>query len=158
MRCATIGERRARERSAMTRFAHELAVGDEYAPLAFEVTADLNQQFLYALEIFHPRYIEGADGYPPLVHPVVLLHYSPRTRSPSFALAPGMGSVFARDHTRFLHPALVGDTFHTTWRITGVYEKRGRIYQDYVAEVRDAAGAAVLWREMTSVFVTRDPP
>jgi hypothetical protein len=62
--------------------------------------------------------------------------------------------VFARDNTRFLHPARVGHTFRTTWRITDVYEKRGRTCQDYVAEVHDLDGTPVLWRAMTSVFMT----
>ena len=139
----------------MTTYAHELRAGDTYAPVTFTVTPELNQQFLYALETFHPRYVEDADGCGPLVHPVIMLHYSPRTRSPSFVLAPGMGSVFARDNTRFLHAARVGGTFRTTWTITAVYEKRGRIHQDYVAEIHDADGTPVLWRAMTSVFMTR---
>ncbi len=138
----------------MTTYAHELEPGDIYEPVTFTVTPEFNQQFLYALEAFHPRYLDDLDGSGPLVHPVVMLHYSPRTRSPSFLLAPGMGSVFARDHTRFLHPARVGHTFRTTWRITAVYEKRGRLYQDYLAEIHDADGTPVLWRAMTSVFMT----
>ena len=83
------------------RYSHELKPGDTYDPLTFVITPELNQQFLFALENFHPRYIEERDGLPPLVHPVILLHHTPRTRSPSYRLAPGMGSVFARDRTRF---------------------------------------------------------
>lgn len=134
------------------RFSHELQPGDEYEPLTFVVTAELNQQFLYALENFHPRYIENYDGIPPLVHPVILLHYTPRTRSPSYRLAPGMGSVFIRDRTRFLNPARVGERLTTSWRIDACCEKRGRLFQDYTAIIAGESGVIILNRQMTSVF------
>lgn len=73
------------------KYAHEMQSGDEYEPLEFEVTPDLNQQFLYAVEDFNPVFLEDMDGKPPLVHPVLLMHMSPRTRSPSYRQAPGMG-------------------------------------------------------------------
>jgi len=134
------------------RFSHELQPGDEYEPLFFVVSAELNQQFLYALGNFHPRYIEGRNGLPPLVHPVILLHHTPRTRSPSYRLAPGMGSVFARDRTRFIKPARIGQLLKTSWRIDACYEKRGRLFQDYTARIDDELNAAILDRQMTSVF------
>jgi hypothetical protein len=133
-------------------YAHELAAGDAYAPLAFVASPELNQYFLYALGIFHPRYLEHTDAGPPMVHPVVLLHHTPRTRSPSFRLAPGMGSVFARDRTEFMHPARVGLRYHVSWLITDVYEKRGRQYQDYRAEITGEDGLLVLRRDMSSAF------
>lgn len=134
------------------KFAHELHAGDEYAPLEFTVTPDLNQQFLYAVEDFNPLFIDGRDGRPPLVHPVLLMHMSPRTRSPSYRQAPGMGSAFARDRSTYLAPAYVGSTFRVTWTVTSTYEKRGKIYQDYVALVRDSHGMEILRRELASTF------
>lgn len=135
-----------------SRYSHEMKPGDTYEPLHFTVTAELNQQFLYALESFHPRYLEGRDGKPPLVHPVILLHHTPRTRSPSYRLAPGMGSVFARDNTRFLAPAYVGQALKATWRIDACYDKKGRLFQDYSAHLFSANGTLLLERQMTSVF------
>ena len=88
------------------KYAHELQSGEQYEPLEFAVTPDLNQQFLYAVEDFNPLYLEGRDGNPPLVHPVLLMHMSPRTRSPSYRQAPGMGSAFARDRSTYMNPGL----------------------------------------------------
>ena len=139
------------------RFAHELQAGDEFAPLEFDVTPELNQQFLFALGIFERRYWEASTAGPPLVHPVVFLHHSPRTRSPSYRLAPGMGSVFARDRAEFLNVGRVGERFRVTWRITASYEKRGRIFQDYQAEIVDEQGLPILRRDMSSAFVTGSP-
>lgn len=140
-----------------TPFAHELKPGDGYAPLDFHVTPELNQYFLYALGVFHPRYLAATEAGPPLVHPVVLLHHSPRTRSPSFRLAPGMGSVFARDRAAFLNPGRVGKRFRVTWLITDAYEKRGRLFQDYRAEIEDEDGLPILRRDMSSAFSVGAP-
>ena len=134
------------------KFAHEMRRGDSYEPLVFVVTPDLNQQFLYAVEDFNPIFIEGRNGKPPFVHPVLLMHMSPRTRSPSYRQAPGMGSAFARDRSTYLHPAYVGSRLHVGWTITDTYEQRGRIYQDYVALIRDSDGRDILRRELASTF------
>ncbi|MPZ46515.1 MAG: hypothetical protein GEV05_24635 [Betaproteobacteria bacterium] len=134
------------------KFAHELKAGDRYDALEFTVTPDLNQQFLYAVEDYAPIYLEGRDGKPPLVHPVLLMHMSPRTRSPSYRQAPGMGSAFARECSRYLNPGYVGSRFTVTWTVTNTYEQRGRIYQDYVATIADERGRVVLHRELASTF------
>ena len=134
------------------KYAHELKAGDQYAPLEFVVTADLNQQFLYAVEDFNPVYIAGRDARPAIVHPVLLMHMSPRTRSPSYRQAPGMGSAFARDRSFYFKPGYVGGRFRVTWTINNTYEQRGKIYQDYVALVRDEEGNDILRRELASTF------
>ncbi len=136
------------------KFAHELQSGDQYESLEFIVTADLNQQFLYAVEDFNPIYLDGRDGRPALVHPVVLMHMSPRTRSPSYRQAAGMGSAFARDHSTYMNAAYVGSNFRVTWTIDKTYEQRGKIYQDYVALVEDEGGKPILRRELSSTFFT----
>jgi hypothetical protein len=134
------------------KFAHELQAGDQYQPLEFVVTSDLNQQFLYAVEDFASIYIEGRGGMPPLVHPVLLMHMSPRTRSPSYRQAPGMGSAFARDRSSYFNPGHVGSRFRVTWTVTNTYEQRGKIYQDYVALIQDQDGVDILRRELASTF------
>jgi len=139
----------------LDKYAHELQAGDSYEPLRFIVTPELNQQFLYAVEDFNPIFIEGRDGRPPLVHPVLLMHMSPRTRSPSYKQAPGMGSAFASDRSTYLAPGYVGDTFEVLWRIVQTYPKRDKIYQEYVAEIRDSQGRTVLRRELASTFFSQ---
>lgn len=134
------------------KFAHELVAGDEYAPLEFVVNEDYNQQMLFAVEDYNPIYLEGRHGQPPVVHPVLLMQMSPRTRSPSYRQAPGMGSAFARDHSVYLGAAHVGTTLRVTWKVHKTYEQRGKIYQDYTAWIRDAAGRDILKRDMSSTF------
>ena len=134
------------------KYAHELQAGEQYAPLEFVVTPDLNQQFLYAVEDFNPLFLEGIDGKPPLVHPVLLMHMSPRTRSPSYRQAPGMGSAFARDRSTYMNPGYVGSIFRVTWTIDKTYEQRGKIYQDYIALIEDESGKPILRRALSSTF------
>lgn len=133
-------------------YAHELRAGDRYEPFEFTATHDLNQQWLFAVEDYHPRYIDGADGQPPLVHPIMLMQMSPRTRSPSFRQAPDLGSALARDCTTFLRPVPVGTRLKVEWEVTNTYEQRHKIYQDYVATILDPEGRVVMRREISSTF------
>lgn len=141
--------------SEHVKFAHELSLGDEYAPLKFSISADLNQQFLYAIEDFNPVYV-GGKGAPAQVHPMILLHMSARTRSPSFRLPAHIGSVFAREKVRFLAPAHVDQPLLTTWRISQVYEKGGRLYQAMMIQI--LGPEPLVEREMHSVFYTVAQP
>jgi hypothetical protein len=68
-----------------------------------------------------------------------------------------MGSVFARDRAEFLNVGRVGERFRVTWQITASYEKRGRIFQDYQAEIVDEKGLPILRPDMSSAFVTGGP-
>lgn len=136
------------------RYAHALRAGDRYEGLKFWISAEVNQQYLFALEDYRPDYL-GATGRPAVVHPVLLLHMSARTRSPSFRLAPDTGSVFAKDRATFLRPAFVDEWLDVAWRIRDVYERNGRLYQALDTLVTNARGEPVLRRDAHSVFFTR---
>jgi hypothetical protein len=136
------------------RYAHELRAGERYAPLRFRVSADLNEQYLFALGDYAPQYI-GRNGAAAVVHPVLLLHMSARTRSPSFRLAPGTGSVFAKDEVVFHRRAHVDEWLEVEWRIRDVYERKERLYQALDTTITNASGEVVLIRDAHSLFVTR---
>lgn len=136
------------------RYAHELAAGERYAPLHFRISAEINQQYLFALADYAADYVDGPEARA-LVHPVLLLHMSARTRSPSFRLAPGTGSVFAKDDVVFDHPAYVDEWLEIDWLIREVYERKGRLYQGLDTIVTNANGKVVLKRDAHSVFFTR---
>lgn len=129
--------------------------GDEHEPLEFVVTPEYNQQILFSLEDFDPRYIENNGVLPPIVHPVLLLHISARTRSSSFVLASDMGSIFAKDKANFLNPARIGKKHCVTWKVIDVYEKRGLNYQTMGANIHDEDGVHILSRESHSTFFVR---
>jgi hypothetical protein len=132
------------------RYAHEMRPGDRYAPLRFRISAEANEQCLFAMSDYAPQYLGVAQ--PAEVHPVLLLHMSARTRSPSFRLAPGMGSVFARDKVSFKRKALVDEWLEVHWTLRDVYERKGRLYQGLETRVVNAGGEVVLLREAHSVF------
>jgi hypothetical protein len=142
--------------SATTKFAHELEPGDEYAPLEFAVTAEMNQQFLFAQEDFDPRYLAGHAGRPALVHPAILLQMAANTKSPSFKLAPGTGSILAEADTTFHSAVSIGTKLVVRWRVTERYEKRGRSYYVMLAEIADEHGTPVLRRALHLAFPRRE--
>ena len=131
-----------------TRFAHELEPGDLYAPLEFVVNDEMNQQFMFAQEDFDPRYLDRGDGRAARVHPSILLQMSANTKSPSFRLAPGSGSILSEAETTFIAPVAVGARLTVNWRVTQAYEKRGRHYYVMVATITDEAGMRVLERTL----------
>lgn len=109
--------------------ANEMGAGDEMEPFEFVVTPELNQQYLYAEEDYHPRYWRETDAGPPIVHPGLLLNMSNHTRSPSFFLPPGWAGLHTAEEAFFLNPARVGTRFKVTWKVLDAYEKRGKPYQ-----------------------------
>ena len=131
-----------------TRFAHELEPGDEYAPLEFVVTGEMNQQFMFAQEDFDPRYFDRGDDRTARVHPSVLLQMAANTKSPSFKLAPGTGSILSEAETTFIAPVAVGARLTVNWHVTRAYEKRGRRYYVMVATITGEDGALVLERTL----------
>ena len=133
---------------ATTRFAHELETGDEYQTLEFIPTGEMNQQFLFAQEDFDSRYV----GEKALVHPSLLLQMAANTKSPSFRLAPGTGSILAEAGTEFLAAVGVGTKLTVRWRVTERYEKRERRYYVMIAEIEDARGTPILRRSLHLTF------
>ena len=125
---------------------HNIYVGYEYTPFEFFVTPELNQQYLYAEEDFHQRYIEETEDGPPIVHPALLLNMSNDSRSPSFSLPPGVAGLHARDEAFFYNPARVGKRLRVTWKVAGAYEKRGRPYKIVECWVTDEDGVKIMKR------------
>ena len=140
----------------MPLYAHEMKPGDAYAPLRFAISRDLNEQCLFALADYDERYVPGR-GRVAQAHPALLLHMSARTRSPSFHLAPNMGSVFARERVVFLGSAAVDEPLEVQWIIQAVYARRDRIYQALDTRVLGDGGREILRREAHSAFFARRP-
>jgi len=125
---------------------------EEFEPFAFQVSPELNEQYLYALQDYHPRYLEETDSTTPWVHPGLLLNQSNLTRSPSFGLNAGMAGVHAKEEVEFFNPAKVGKEFKVTWKVVEEYEKRDKIYTVIQALVVDEDGREILRRKTTGVL------
>jgi hypothetical protein len=136
--------------------AHLMEVGEEFEPLEFLVTPELNQQYLYAEEDYHPRYIEESESGPPLVHPGLLQNMSSNTRSPSFHLPPGWAEIMAADETEYINPARVGKKLRVTWKVVDIYKKRGRPWHVVDILVVDEDRVEILRRKMTNTFASRE--
>lgn len=132
--------------------------GDELEPLEFTVSPELNQQYLYAVEDFHPRYIERSDLGPPLVHPSLLLNMSNRTRSPSYYLDPGVAGIAAANETEFINPAVVGKRLTIRWKVSEIFERRGRTWHACDTLMIDEDGREILRRRNRSTFATASSP
>ena len=133
----------------------DMKEGESFAPFTFTVTPEINQQYCYGMDDFHPRYVTGENDKPPLAHPALLLHMSGNGRSPIYRHPPGVGSLHAKDRVRFRAPAYVGNQFHVTFQIKNLYEKRGKHYRDVEILMKDEQGTLVLERIATMVLKTK---
>ena len=136
------------------RNADQLGVGEEFEPHEFHVTPEFNQQCLYAVEDYHPRYLQETDLGLPIVHPSLLLNQSNFTRSPSFYLSPGTAAIHAKEEVEYLNAGRVGKTFRVYYKVVDTYEKRGKPYQVKEALVVDEDGVEILRRRIHDTFMT----
>jgi len=121
----------------------------------FLLSPELNQQYLYSEEDFHPWYIEETEIGPPIGHPALLFNMSNGTRSPSFSMDGGEAAFHARDETFFLHPARVGKKLKIIYNWRGIFEKRGRPYRLTSVTVVDEDGREVLKRLLHSTIASQ---
>ena len=129
--------------------------GDELAALDLTITPEENQQFLYAMEDFHPSYLEASTDGPPLVHPALLLLMSLPSKSPSFHLPPGWAIIHAGDETEFLQAARVGAALQIHWHVTGTWQKRGRLSYETAARIVDEQNNDILRRKVLITYTHR---
>jgi len=136
------------ERKEKSQFSDE----DGFEPFTFQVTPELNEQYLYAVQDYHPRYLEEGDSGSPWVHPGLLLNQSNLTRSPSFGLKAGMAPVHAKEEVEFLNPGQVGKQFKVTWQEVEEYEKRDKLYTVIETLIVDEDGREILRRRTHGVI------
>jgi len=125
---------------------------DGFEPFTFQVTPELNEQYLYAVQDYHPRYLEERDSSSPWVHPGLLLNQSNLTRSPSYGLKVGMAGAHAKEEVEFLNPGRVGKQFKVTWKVVEEYEKRDKLYTVIEALIVDEDGREILRRKTHGVI------
>jgi len=119
----------------------------EFESYEFQVTPELNDQYRFAVQDYHPRYEE-------IVHPGLLLNYSNLTRSPNFDVVLKSGAaVHTKEEVEFIKPGKVGQIFKVMWTIIDEYEKRDRLYT--VIEAVVVAQEGIIIRRKTVGFVTK---
>ena len=133
--------------------ADQVGIGEEFEPYEFHVTTEFNQQYLEAVQDYHPRYLEETGSGSPIVHPALLIAQSNITRSPSFYLPPGMATVHAKEEVEYLNPGRVGKTFTIYWKVVDTYEKRGRPCQVKETLIVDEDGIEILRRKIIDTYI-----
>jgi acyl dehydratase len=131
----------------MIKTADKMQPGDTYEPLILSLSAELNEQFLQALDAQHDRYHK-------IVHPGVLLNFCSITQSPSFCVQDQVAAVAAKFGCTFVRPTQIGEKVRISWKVCDVYERRSRLYQ--IAEVLVEAeldGSTILRREINNTFI-----
>lgn len=129
--------------------------GDFYQPVEFTVTPEFNEQYCFGEEDYHPRYITGVDGKPPLVHPGLLLNMTNYSKPVDYRLPEDCTSLQAGDETRFKGHAYVGDSFRVTYQRTKNFEKRGRNYFEHRMVLTNSRGEELMERITLSTLFSK---
>ena len=139
----------------MVNTADRIAPGEALARREFVATPELNHLYAVAAGDEHPRYRSEPHNAEALVHPSLLLHQSNFTRLPAFCLPQGMACVQTEETVEFLHPASVGRRYTVSWKVTALFERRGRPYQVKEALITDETGLPILRRLVTDTYLRR---
>ena len=127
--------------------------GDRLEPLEYEVTCNLNTDYLQAIEEFQPRYQRGTSSTKSLVHVGLLINYSNLTRSPSFQLPKNVSAIHSHEEIDFIGLARVEDVIAVHWVVKDRYERRGRIYQVMETMIYGPGEKKIIRRVSTNTFV-----
>lgn len=139
----------------MTGYSHQMKIGDRYLPLHFTVTREANQQYLFAQEDFHQRFLpENANGRE-IAHPALIMQMLSSARAPDFKLPENVGAILASAETEFHRPVLVGGLYTTNWEVMNTYSKRGHIYHDIQAEVSDSENRVAMRRLLRVAYIEK---
>ena len=130
----------------MRKSADQMKVGEEYEPLVLQVSSELNEQFMRALDSFNLKYKE-------IVHLGLLLNFCSITQSPSFYLEENVAAVGAKFDAKYKHQIKLGKTVTISWKISEVYERRNRRYQISDVLVKDDEGVEILQRRVNNTFI-----
>ena len=133
--------------------ADEVGVGENFKTYKFRVTSEFNQQYLEAMEDYHPWYLRETEDGLPIVHPGLLINHSNVTRSPSFYLPPGIAAVHVKEEIEYLSPGRVGETFQVYWKVVNMYQKLGMLFQVKETLIVDEDGVEILRREITDTYI-----
>lgn len=137
----------------MTRFAHELNVGDPIEPRRFNVSSVVNQQCLFAQEDYHPRYLQNAGRKREILHPALVIQMLANTKSPSYRVPEHIGAIVAEAQTEFLRPLHVGEDYESAWKVVRRYTKRAKDYQEIRAEIMAGDGTPMIKRTLQIAYV-----
>jgi hypothetical protein len=132
----------------------DIEVGSTVGPIPFVISADLNEQYLYAQRDYNPLYLGNADG-PGLAYPGAVLHAASTGTLPHPTLREGWTRRVGRDEVEWHTPAYVGEPLEVSCTYVSFVERRGRPWLEREITVRNSAGEVKLIRRAHTVHIRR---
>lgn len=130
-----------------------ISEGQRFGPYPFRVSADENEQILFATRDYNPIYREGNDGRPPVAHPGALLNAT-MVGVMKFHSGPGWTGLHARDESEWSHAAFVDEELEFEMGTIQLLEKRGRPVWIREYWIRAAGGGHLkLRRRIHTAFI-----
>jgi acyl dehydratase len=129
-------------------------------PAPYDLTVDraMNLRYVEAVEDYHPRYLRGRDGHPPIVQPGLLLNRSNSTRSPSYRQQSDRVGLHAKEQVQFLSPAYLDEPLRIEWSNPSRFERRGRPWSSIDARIVGEGGREILRRTLMAAQTSGAQP
>lgn len=131
----------------------ELPVGAALGPVDETLTPELVRRYAASLETANPWYRDRSPFGAAVVPVSLLEHLALLLWSLHYNLVIPGGRVHSRTETRLTRPALVGSRVRISGRVVDKYERRGKFYVVYDAQVVDQQGQELVTVRLTQAFL-----
>lgn len=120
-----------------------VAVGEEFKSDDFLVKPEDVDTYAYAVDDYHPWYLEGSPFGGKITHPTLLGNQALLMRHSKYIVPAGL---HAKMQFEFLEPIRVGMRVRSYGKVIDKYERRGRHYMVTQFETRNEETGTVLTR------------
>ena len=126
----------------------EVEIGTTFGPVEIVVSRETNDQFMFAMQDYDPRYTTGTGE----VHPGAVISIAMGAYFGN-VVAPGWTGRHAGDEVQFVAPIYVGEKLLATFAVADRFESKGRPGWVRECEIRGADGTLRLKRRSYSLLL-----
>ncbi len=127
----------------------EAIIGQEIDYREFQITSEMQRNYLEALQDESPFYLEGDPSTRPIAHPLLILNYA--------FPAEWMGSpgehIHAKNDIQFFNPTRVGKKMIARSKVYDKYIRRGKKYVTTEITCIGEDGVEVMRCRWTEIYV-----
>ena len=114
-------------------------VGDPIGSFEFTVTPELMARRSWALDDYHPWYMDDSPFGGRIASPTLSLRFDGDLFY-GFYKYPATGSLFAKQEFEFHEPMRVGETYRMTAVLSDIRKRKGRTFYTMTVSITDRSG------------------
>jgi acyl dehydratase len=132
----------------------DVTLGTTDGPIPFVISADLNEQYLYAQRDYNPLYL-ASSGSRGIAYPGAVLHAASTGTLRHPKLAEGWTRRVGRDEVEWHAPVYVDEPLEVSCTYVSFAERKGRPWLAREIVIRNAAGELKLIRRAHTAHIRK---